>query len=92
MVEMLGISKAQASEIKDLMEEGFIHRVLRRADEALNGHGVEYLNSRDDTSPVAYVNRGDTYDTTLMFDYEKGRFLVGSWGDLVERQPRRFAD
>lgn len=92
MVKMLGVSKAQASEIKDLMEEGFIHRVLRRADEALNGHGVEYLVPSDDTSPVAYVNRGETYAPTLMFDYEKGRFVTASWGDLVERQPRRFAN
>ena len=33
---------------------------------------------------------GDTYDTTLLYDHKTGRFSVGSWGDIVERQPRRF--
>jgi len=39
-----------------------------------------------------YVNMGDTYDTTLIYDYKTNRFVVSSWGDIVERQPRRFAD
>jgi hypothetical protein len=39
---------------------------------------------------LSYVNMGDTYDTTLLYDHKTGRFSVGSWGDIVEKQPDRF--
>lgn len=92
MVKVLGLSKAQATELKNLMEEGYIHRTLNLADKVLDGFGREYLTPSNGGNGVDYVNMGDAYTPTLMFDYEKSRFLVGSWGDLVERQPRRFAD
>lgn len=43
--------------------------------------GVEYL--RTNKRSVWYLNLGDTYDTTLMF--HTGRYRVGSWGDVVEK-------
>jgi len=89
MVKVLNITKAQAAELKALMEDGYVHRTLERADEIL-GFGREYLTPSDGGNGVDYVNTGDTYTPTLMFDYEKSRFLLGSWGDLVERQPSRF--
>jgi hypothetical protein len=39
---------------------------------------------------LEFVNMGDTYDTTLIYDFSTGRFYVGAWGDWVERYPRRF--
>lgn len=92
MTKILGITKEQATALKALMEDGYIKRVLVRADGMLDGCGVEYLVPDDGTQPVAYVNMGDTYNTTLLFDHEKNRFLIGSWGDIVEAQPRRFAN
>ena len=90
MVKFLGLSKAQATELKNLMNAGFVTRTLARADTMLNGCGREELPSP--SGRVIYINRGDTYDTTLMFDWAKDKFIVGSWGDLVEAQPRRFAN
>jgi hypothetical protein len=95
MQDMLPISKEQASALKGMMDDGkSVSTILREADRVLNGHGVEYIDSREDTmrsrDGISYVNMGDTYDTTLLFDYKTGRFSVGSWGDVVERQPRRF--
>ena len=92
MVKILGVTKAQAAELKALMEDGYVHRVLDLADKVLDGFGREYLRASRVGNGIDYVNMGETYAPTLMFDYEKGRFIVGSWGDLVERQPRRFAD
>ena len=92
MVKVLGITKEQATALKSMMEDGYIKRTLTRAGEMLDGFGVEYLVPDNGAQPVAYVNMGDTYNTTLMFDHEKNRFLIGSWGDIVESQPRRFAD
>ena len=89
MVKFLGIQKDQAEELKRLMNAGFVTRTLVRADIMLDGYGREELPSP--SGRVIYVNMGDTYTTTLMFDWSKDKFLVGSWGDLVEAQPRRFA-
>jgi hypothetical protein len=95
MQDMLQISKEKASALKGMMDDGkSVSTILREADRALNGHGVEYIDSREDTmrsrDGISYVNMGDTYDTTLLFDHKTGRFSVGAWGDVVERQPRRF--
>jgi hypothetical protein len=95
MQDMLRISKDQASALKAMMDGGKkVSIILREADRVLNGNGVEYIDSREDTmrsqDGLSYVNMGDTYDTTLLYDHKTGRFSVGSWGDVVERQPRRF--
>lgn len=92
MAKMLNISKTDSVALKALMEAGYIKRTLKHADQLLDGSGVEYLVPTNDTSPIAYVNMGDAYAPTLMFDHDKNRFIVGTWGDVVERQPRRFAD
>ena len=51
----------------------------------LDGFGDEYIASgRNAKSPsIHYINLGDTYRTTLMF--VRGRWVVGCWGDIVER-------
>jgi hypothetical protein len=37
---------------------------------------------------VSYLNMGDTYDTTVLFDTRNRRFFVSSYGDYVERLER----
>lgn len=54
------------------------------------GYGGESIpGGRGRNSPfVAYVNRGDPYDTTLLYtrrNGENGVLSVGSWGDIAER-------
>ena len=89
MVDGLRISKADAQKLKDMMDTG-APRILQTADKMMNGHGVERISGVG--GGLMYVNMGDTYDTTLIYDYKTNRFVVSSWGDIVERQPRRFAD
>jgi hypothetical protein len=36
-----------------------------------------------------YVNTGDTYSTTIVYDVERDKFYVTSWGDWVEAWERR---
>lgn len=56
---------------------------LSFADILLSQHGVEHANEH-----LSYVNTGETYKTTLcLFN---GNFVVRSWGDIVERNPRLF--
>jgi hypothetical protein len=66
--------------------------VMDAVNEAVDGHGVESINGTDyqvdkywmDTI-LLYVNLGDTYDTTLLYDTENNEFSIGSYGDFVEK-------
>ena len=91
MIMRLKLTKEQATELKGMMDRGLVFATLDRANELLDGHGREYLYPVGNYEGVEYINKGDTYATTLMFDFAKDGFAIGSWGDLVERQPWRFA-
>jgi hypothetical protein len=57
-------------------------------NEALDGCGTEALDENPSWFPYphyVYVNMGDTYDTTIIFDYKENTFLCGSWGDIAEK-------
>jgi hypothetical protein len=51
--------------------------------------GVEYIAHKDDTFHevygLEYLNTGDTYTRTIIYDHNKSRYLVSSWGGIVER-------
>lgn len=71
--------------------------MLIAANEILEGFGVEYIRSeRDDQwggHGAYYVNLGDTYVPTILFDLDRERVWASSWGDWVEaeeRQGKRF--
>ena len=65
--------------------------LLERANALVDGYGVEYIAHRDDTfrqrHGLEYVNVGDTYSTTFVWDHHRERLLITSWGDIVERAP-----
>ncbi len=43
------------------------------------------------TQPAAeYCNTGDTYATTILYDYIAGKYRLTSWGDFVERFEKRY--
>lgn len=96
MADALDISLPVAMMLKVKMKTGSssVGNILKVADDLLDGHGVEYIESLTDTmrsrEGLSYVNMGDTYDTTLIYDHGKGRFVVSSWGDIVERDAKRF--
>ena len=62
-------------------------RALAACDDLLGTCGVEGLPI-DDKSPFSYCNTGDTYETTLAFDYEAQQWVLASWGDLLEEYER----
>lgn len=66
--------------------------VLEYANKYLKGYGVEAVECPECQVDryyygivLLYVNMGDTYSTTLLYDTEKERFLIGDWGDWFER-------
>lgn len=68
--------------------------VMEALNEILEGYGVEYLQSSEDTPHQAdgidYVNFGDPYIPTVMYDHRRECYRIGCWGDIVERQGKRF--
>lgn len=81
-----------------VLERGRLHRyvsstsahekVLEIADDLLEGGGVEAIRNRTGTTVALYVNVGDPYAATLVYD---GRFKVMGWGDWVEAYEKRHA-
>jgi hypothetical protein len=99
----LGILPAKAKALKEMMSAGrSVTSVLTAADKMMDGFGVEYIASAHDTmrtpDGLEFVNMGDTYNETLVYDHGKGKYVVTSWGDIVESDMRlpksrqRFAD
>jgi hypothetical protein len=66
--------------------------MLEQADKILDGSGVEYIRSDDDDQHGAhgayYVNKGETYEPTILLDLDRGRVWATSWGDWVEAEER----
>lgn len=63
---------------------------LHAMNEVLGTHGVEGLGPArrgDYAPPYEYLNAGDTYVGTLIYDRARDRLFVGSWGDIVEKHP-----
>ena len=71
-----------------------INNTLKAVSILLRGFGVEYAPSRQDTHGhgrgLEYVNMGDTYAPTILYDCLRKRFICASWGDIVESEPARF--
>lgn len=63
---------------------------LAALDELLTTCGVETIDTSEHIDRywfhcrACYLNTGDTYNTTILFDTKKDRFYLTSWGDFVE--------
>ena len=55
--------------------------ILELVNEILHCFGVEGSPDTDGNF-LSYVNTGETYDLTLC--HYKGKFIISSWGDIVE--------
>ena len=67
-------------------EPKWVERVLSCFNEILEGHGVEAIEGEDFRWPLmAYVNLGETYQSTLLFCYKTQNFRVQSVGDYLEK-------
>lgn len=64
-----------------------VEQVLHAIDDLLDNHGVECITRDNDTQILLYEysNTGDAYSTTIVRDYRNSRWLVATWGDLVEK-------
>lgn len=66
-------------------EPSVIEQKMSALNEIIGGFGTEAIFGDDCYWPDAeYVNLGDTYATTILFDYVHNSFRVISWGDWIE--------
>ena len=82
---VLGMNNRTDAEIND---------TLKTVSVLLHGYGVEYAPSKQDTygrgRGLEYVNMGDTYAPTIIYDCLHQRFICASWGDIIESERNRF--
>lgn len=52
------------------------------------GFGCEGFYWDHGREGISYLNMGDTYDLTIIFDSRSERFYLSSWGDVVESLER----
>lgn len=57
---------------------------LNGMDEVMGMAGVEAIEVGGAVE-YEYLNAGDTYATTLIYDADKDRLFIGTYGDVVER-------
>jgi hypothetical protein len=99
ITQRLSVSKEKAKEIRGLMEGDInpndVERVFEVINEILGGYGVEQItDSQWDNywcdGGLLYVNMGDAYSPTICYDTRKDQWIVCPWGDIVERNEKRF--
>lgn len=64
---------------------------MNALNELLEGHGIEairnenaYVNRYYSDCIGTYVNMGDTYINTIVYDTESNEYILTSWGDFYE--------
>lgn len=92
------VDPVACKKMRRMMREADTHATvdaaLDFADKVLLGYGVEALRGagwRDYYLDInlLYVNRGDSYLPTILYDTHKDRFYVASWGDYIEARGNR---
>ncbi len=65
-----------------------VEDIMREVDKEVRTHGVEAIRDPDGEVIAEYLNTGDTYDPTLVYDVKKHTFHITSWGDFYEQWER----
>jgi len=85
LVRELGIEPAVAAQIRDVMRNNKdIQKAMDVIDGLLDTYGIEVLYSNGGWRPrAAYCNNGETYRTTVLYDLDKDKYRLISWGDYA---------
>jgi hypothetical protein len=82
--------------IEESEEEGDEDIALEFVNTMFHGHGIEAIQGEYHVGPyhqnivALYVNFGDPYVPTLLFETEPALFRLTSWGDWVERNELKY--
>lgn len=101
IAEWLQINRWEATALKKLMQEvgqrqPEVDAVMKAANAYMEAHGIEairgdyYVDGYWQDIVALYVNTGDTYNATLLYETEPERFVLTTWGDWVEAKQRKY--
>jgi hypothetical protein len=82
----------QAIEAQDYQDDD---KALYTIDKIIKGYGVESVRDNQWSDlyqdiGLIYVNMGDTYTPTVIYDTRKRKWIVGCLGDVIEKGGKRF--
>lgn len=66
--------------------------IMEALNAVLEGYGVEAIRDENAWDSyhgdiiATYVNMGDPYTSTVLYDVENDRYLTTTWGDFVEER------
>lgn len=68
---------------------------LQKINDMVGGYGVESIEGDGDSrywmgTVALYINMGDTYNTTLLYNTDLDKYTITTWGDWVERNQKRY--
>lgn len=84
------IDPKEYSDVLDWLEQCHglpkrVELVMCALNQIIEGHGVEAIfGDRVHWPDLEYVNMGDAYTTTLMYDHIDGNYLLTSYGNWIE--------
>jgi hypothetical protein len=91
------VAKTLAQEFKNACgNHEAVDLALDNANAAMHAHGVEAIEGDHQVDRyyynivALYVNTGDTYNPTVIYETENERFLVWTFGDWVEANERKY--
>lgn len=58
--------------------------VLAAINDIIRGCGVEAILDDDNNVIAEYVNTGETYSGTVLYDHALGEYILSTWGDWYE--------
>lgn len=70
---------------------------LQWLDKACGTFGLEHIDETSQSYPdicleFSYLNAGDTYASTLVFDLDESKITLTSWGDAIEHLEHKQYD
>ena len=71
----------------------WVEAVLMLADSWDEGSfGVESIETEHGELKALYLNTGDTYSPTILWDESSGHFYLTTWGDWLEDTERKMSE
>jgi hypothetical protein len=86
-----------ANNVRNAQDAEDVDIVLDLVNEYIRGHGVEAIRGDYHVDNyyfdivALYVNTGDAYSPTLLYETDTDRFMLTTWGDWVERNERKYS-
>ena len=100
LIKYFSLNKPEAKYLYELYKQVknqdlSLRSFMSKADKIINGYGIEPLQSEwygknkggcfNNPFFAEYVNKGETYQPTIIRDYRNESLFIESWGDFYER-------